>query len=508
MNAAIVRFLRAARLVCPRCGVGRLFTGWFAMAEACSHCGLDFRREPGFYLGSIYINYGITALGTGGLYLLLVYGLGLSHEQALAACLAVAMLFPVWFFRYARSFLLAIDSSVNREQPEWLDAGAPPPGGLAISNEQLAAHRSADASAGCFMGVALALVLLFGLAMAVATLFFAIGSGSSLLAAEPARPADLLPTVGSIERLDPRLDVLVPRDAPIEVLASGFEWAEGPVWIADDRGGLPPGSLLFSDIPRNRVYRWHPRDGLGVFLEPSGFTGPSAYGTERGSNGLTLDREGRLISCEHGDRRVSRLEPGGGKRTLADAWEGKRFNSPNDAVVHSSGAIYFTDPPYGLPRQMDDPRREIGFCGIYRLGPDGTVALLCRSMTRPNGLAFSPDEKLLYVAQSDPKAPLWMAFAVAADGTLDQGRVFFDATRLAETRKGLPDGLKVDPAGNLFATGPGGVLIIAADGTHLGTILTGQATANCAFGEGGRTLFITADSLLCRVRLGGTAAAQ
>ena len=229
-----------------------------------------------------------------------------------------------------------------------------------------------------------------------------IGSGRFCLAAEPG--PDLLPTVGSIERLDPRLDTLVPKDATIEVLAMGFDWAEGPVWVPDGKGGLPAGSLLFSDIPRNRVHRWKEGEGVSVFLEPSGFTGAAAYGKERGSNGLAIDREGRLISCEHGDRRVSRLEPEGGKRTLADAWQGKRFNSPNDLVVHSSGAIYFTDPPYGLPKGADDPRREIDFCGVYRIGVDGGVTVLARSMTRPNGLGFSPDEKKFYVAQSDPQA--------------------------------------------------------------------------------------------------------
>ena len=317
---------------------------------------------------------------------------------------------------------------------------------------------------------------------------------------------DRLPTVGSIERLDARFDALVPPGATIEVLAMGFAWAEGPVWVPDDRGGLPAGSLLFSDIPRNRVHRWNAKDGVSVFLEPSGFTGPAAYGRERGSNGLTLDREGRLISCEHGDRRVSRLERDGGKVTLTDRFAGKRFNSPNDVAVHSSGAIYFTDPPYGLPKQMDDPRRELDWCGVYRVTPAGDVALLCRTMTRPNGLAFSPDEMLLYVAQSDPQAPLWKVFRVRPDGMLDEGRTFFDATALFAGRKGLPDGLRVDRAGNLFATGPGGVLVFAPDGTHLGTLLTGQATANCAFDSEGTTLYITADSLLCRVRLTPAAA--
>ena len=317
--------------------------------------------------------------------------------------------------------------------------------------------------------------------------------------AEEGGPADLIPTLGSIERLDPRFDALVPKDAEIEVLASGFEWAEGPVWVKRD------GAILFSDIPRNRVNRWKQGEGLSTYLEPAGFTGPGAYGSERGSNGLTLDGQGNLISCEHGDRRVSRLTSGGGKRTVADNYKGKRFNSPNDVAVHSSGAIYFTDPPYGLPKGFDDERRELDFCGVYRVTPDGTVTLLCDTMTRPNGICFSPDEKRLYVAQSDPQAPIWKVFNVQADGTLDAGKTFFDGTKLfKERKKGLPDGLKVDTQGNVFATGPGGVLVIAADGTHLGTILTGQATANCGFGDDGKSLYMTADSHLCRVKLSTT----
>jgi len=355
---------------------------------------------------------------------------------------------------------------------------------------------------------------------------FHLAAATSLVAqaaaaADPARRQhDERPTVGSIERLDPRLDTILAPDARIEVLAMGFAWSEGPVWVpprdtppetqpsADavlTRGGLPAGGLLFSDIPTNRIMSWRPGHGLEVFLAPAGFTGPGGYGVEPGSNGLALDREGRLLLCEHGDRRVSRLEPGGGKRTLADAWQGRRLNSPNDLVVHSSGAIYFTDPPYGLPKQLDDPRCELDFCGIYRIAPDGSLALLCRTMTRPNGIGLSPDEKTLYVAQSDPKAPLWRAFTVAPDGTLTDGdtggRVFFDATTLLASRRGLPDGLSVDPSGTIFATGPGGVLVFAPDGTHLCTIMTGQTTANCCFGDDGRTLYMTADSLLCRVRL-------
>ena len=312
---------------------------------------------------------------------------------------------------------------------------------------------------------------------------------------------DGLPTVGSIERLHSNIDALIAPGVEIEVLATGFAWSEGPVWVSHSDGGLPSQSLLFSDIPNNRIHCWNLKTGLSVFLEPAGFTGPASYGREQGSNGLALDAAGRLLCCEHGDRRISVLEKNGGKRTLADAWDGKRFNSPNDLAVHTSGTIYFTDPPYGLPDGFDDARREIDCCGVFRLQPDGTVDLVCNTMTRPNGIAFSPDQKKLYVAQSDPNEPILKVFNILEDGRLDAGMTFFDATTLTERRKGNPDGLAVDVQGNLFATGPGGVLVISPDGTHLGTILTGQKTANCCFGEDGRSLFITADMYLCRIRL-------
>jgi gluconolactonase len=225
-----------------------------------------------------------------------------------------------------------------------------------------------------------------------------------------------------------------------------------------------------------------------------------------GSNGLTLDGNGRLVLCQHGDRRVARMDaplsaPQPKFATLADRYDGKRFNSPNDVVFHSNGDMYFTDPPYGMPKQFDDPAREIPFQGVFRRGRDGAVTLLTREMTRPNGLAFAPDEKLLYVAQSDSTAALWRVFDVKPDGTLGASRVLFDSTAMTKTLKGLPDGLKIDTDGNLFATGPGGVLVLSPQGKHLGTIFTGQATANCAFGDDGRTLYITADMYLMRVRL-------
>src|SRR5580704_1138527 len=202
---------------------------------------------------------------------------------------------------------------------------------------------------------------------------------------------------GAIDRLDARFDQLIPPDAKLEKLAEGFEWSEGPVWVRDG------GYLLFSDIPRNSVMKWKEGQGATLFLKPSGYTGSGTWGAEPGCNGLLLDKQGRLILCQHGDRRIARLEKDGSFTTLADRYQGKRFNSPNDGVFKSNGDLYFTDPPYGLPKQYDDPHRELDYCGVYRLSPDGTVTLLSTEMTRPNGIGFSPDEKKLYVAQSDPK---------------------------------------------------------------------------------------------------------
>jgi gluconolactonase len=246
--------------------------------------------------------------------------------------------------------------------------------------------------------------------------------------------------------------------------------------------------------------KWEEGKGVSTYLFPSGYTGATDYGGEPGCNGLLLDSKGQLVSCEHGDRRLSVMTKDGGKRTLVDNYEGKRLNSPNDAVFKSNGDLYFTDPPYGLPNRWDDPRRELDFCGVYRLAKNGTLTLLTKEMTRPNGIAFSPDEKTLYVAQSDPKAALWKAFPVKDDGTLGESQVLHDVTAMVGKHKGLPDGMKVDKAGNIWATGPGGVHVFAADGTPLGRIDTLEATANCGFGNNGSTLYLTADMYLCRIQ--------
>jgi gluconolactonase len=326
-----------------------------------------------------------------------------------------------------------------------------------------------------------------------AVLAVLVVAGGRASAQTPMAPASKA-TLGTIERLDARLDDLIPRDAAIETLAEGFDWSEGPVWVP--RGKY----LLFSDVPQNVVYQWQEGRGLRVFLKPSGYTGSIPRGGEPGSNGLLLDGDGRLVLCQHGDRRVARREKDGTFTVLADRYQGKRLNSPNDGVYHSGGALYFTDPPYGLLGKNDDPQKELDFNGVYRLSPDGTLTLLTKELTYPNGIGLSPDEKTLYVANSDPERALWMAYDVQDDGTIARGRVFSDATRWVPSRKGLPDGLKVDRRGNLFATGPGGIFVFAPDGTHLGTLATGEATANCGWGDDGSVLYITADMYLGRLK--------
>ena len=302
-------------------------------------------------------------------------------------------------------------------------------------------------------------------------------------------------TIGHIERIDADFDRLVPADATIDVLAEGFDWSEGPVWVDDGR------YLLFSDIPRNQIVKWREGEGISIFMQPAGYTGkPRFEGGEPGTNGLILDAQGRLVMCCHGDRLIRRIEKDGSATTLVSAYEGKRLNSPNDLVYHSRGDLYFTDPPYGLPKGFEDPARELDYCGVYRLSPTGQVTLLTHEMTRPNGIGLSPDEKTLYVAQSDSKAAIWKAFPVQADGNLGTGRVLFDATEWMGKRPGAPDGMAIDTQGNLWATGPGGVLVLSPAGKLLGILHTGQRTANCTFGDDGTTLYITADMYLCRVK--------
>ena len=308
------------------------------------------------------------------------------------------------------------------------------------------------------------------------------------------------PTFGSIERLDPAINQLVPPDAELQKLAEGFEWSEGPVWIS--QGDY----LLLSDVPRNAIFKWQPEGSVRLYMKPSGYAGERKELHEAGSNGLAIDSKGRLVIAEHGNHRISRLEsldrPGGKKTTLAESFRGKRLNSPNDLTIASNGDIYFTDPPYGLPKNVDDPAKELDFQGVYRLR-DGKLTLLSKELERPNGIALSPDENTLYVANSHGPRPIWMAYEVTESGGIANGRVFFDATKLREQgRTGGNDGIAVGQHGNLFATGPGGVLVLSPEGEHLGTIMTGVPTSNVAFGgKDGSTLYITADSYLARIKL-------
>jgi gluconolactonase len=318
---------------------------------------------------------------------------------------------------------------------------------------------------------------------------------AGFVAAAPAQDI-LAEPPGTVIRLDPRLDRLVPPDSRLEKLADGLTWVEGPVW--DRRNGR----LLFTDIPENAVYQWREGNGLRLYLKPSGYTGAAPFaGREPGANGLAFDSGGRLVLAEHGDRRVARLEADGTKTTLASHYRGRRLNSPNDVVLKSNGDLYFTDPPFGLPRGFDDPAKELPFQGVYRLTPDGELSLLTSEIRAPNGIAFSPDEKTLYLTDVDPARSAWLAYDVLPDGGIANGRVLFDATGVSHKGRGAPDGIKVDREGHLFGAGPGGIYVIAPDGTHLGTLVTGVATGNLAWGGDGATLYITADRALYRIRL-------
>lgn len=306
------------------------------------------------------------------------------------------------------------------------------------------------------------------------------------LAAQAAEPVPAFQ--GGIERLDPAFDRLVAPEAQVEVLATGFNWSEGPVWR--------DGRILFSDVPENTVFGWGEGErAASVVLKPSG----SLSGDGQGSNGLAVDAAGRLILCQHGERRLARLEKDGRFTVLADRHQGRRFNSPNDLVIARSGAIFFTDPPYGM-KKGEEP--DAPYHGVYRLDADGKVSLIIDDVRWPNGIALSPDEKRLYLAVSDKDDTRVLAYDLQADGSVQNGRVFFAAQALkSATRKGGCDGLKVDTQGNVWTTGPGGVLVISKEGRHLGSILTGVPTGNCAWGGPQRdTLYVTADMFLLRVQ--------
>ncbi len=299
-------------------------------------------------------------------------------------------------------------------------------------------------------------------------------------------------TAGSFARLDPAFDALVPKNAQVEKLAGGFTFIEGPLW-------RPQGALWFSDVVGNVVRQWSSDGTVTEILRPGGYDGNRLpAGGFVGPNGMVADRRGAVLICQHGNRCIARVDKDKRVTTLVDKFEGKRFNSPNDLVFRSDGSLYFTEPPYGLSKGDEDPAKELPFNGVFRLA-NGKVQVLVKDLSRPNGIAFSPDYKTLYVANSDEKRKIWMRYDVVADGTVKNGRVFADVT--AEKADGLPDGMKVDAKGNVYGTGPGGVWVFSPDGKHLGTIQPAETPANCNWGDDGTTLYMTARTGLYRVKL-------
>jgi gluconolactonase len=306
------------------------------------------------------------------------------------------------------------------------------------------------------------------------------------------------PAVGRIVRWDPALDDVLQGTAKIEKLAEGFTWSEGPAWIPDGD------YLLFTDVPENTMYRWSESDGLSKFLQPSGYDGPDlGVLREPGANGLFAEPGGTLLLADSGTRIIARMDLATKKKTpIATAIGGLRFNSPNDVIRRTDGTLFFTDPPYGLKDGNASSVKELKHNGVYRIDTDGTVTLIDDQLTFPNGIELSPNERTLYVANSDPERPIWMAYALNEKGEVIDKQVFADVSDLiSEDQPGLPDGMSVGVGGHLFATGPGGVLVFSPKGKRLGLIETGTAIANCAFGDDGQTLYMTSHKFIARTRV-------
>jgi len=310
----------------------------------------------------------------------------------------------------------------------------------------------------------------------------------------PGRASAALEAPIEVERAGAGVDAIVPADATLEKVAGGFEFTEGPAWTRD-------GALLFSSPNTNVIYRWDPAGIVTVFRAKSGYSGLDiGRYFQPGSNGLTFDAEGRLTICQHGNRRIIRVEPHGNITVMADSYDGKRLNSPNDLVYRSDGSLYFTDPPFGLPDAFRDLKKELPFSGAFRV-KDGVVSLLDATLEGPNGIAFSPDERFLYVGNWDLERKVVMRYEVGDDGGVSAGEVFFDMTDAPG--EDAIDGLKVDEAGNLYVCGPGGIWLLSPEGSHLGTLVLPESPHNLAWGdEDGRTLYVTALTSIYRVRLG------
>lgn len=307
-------------------------------------------------------------------------------------------------------------------------------------------------------------------------------------------------TIGMIERYDCAINQILAPDAIAEVIAEGFKWSEGPLWVEKEK------MLLFSDVPQNTIYKWTPDKGKEIYLKPSGYTGTVERGGEIGSNGLLLDKEGRLVLCQHGDRRMARMQaplnnPQPDFITLAGEHKGKRLNSPNDACYNSQGEMFFTDPPYGLPKQNEsDPTKETPWNGVYKVKKNGEVVLLIDSLTRPNGIAFFPGEKKLLVANSDPLKPNWYVYDVKGD-KLENGTIFYSVAGYDRKLTGLPDGFKIDKKGNVYASGPGGIYFFNSKGKLLGMLKVPYATSNVALSADEKTIYITNHQQVLRLKM-------
>jgi gluconolactonase len=307
-------------------------------------------------------------------------------------------------------------------------------------------------------------------------------------------------TIGQLEKYDPTLDSIIAPNTKAEIIAAGFDWSEGPLWVESQQ------MLLFSDVPLNTVYQWTEKSGTKVYLKPSGFTGNDSKSKEPGSNGLTLDSEGRLVLCQHGNRQIAIMDAALDKPqakfiSLANKYEGKKFSSPNDLVFNNAGELFFTDPPYGLEKRSDDdPQKETTCNGVYKVKKDGTVLLLVDSITRPNGIAFSPDQKKILIACSDPAKPNWYVFDVDGD-TLTNGKIFYSALGFDKSWKGMPDGFKIGKNGIVYASGPGGIYFFNLEGKKLGLLHLTESASNCALSADEKTLYITNDMYVLRVKL-------
>ncbi|WPU96374.1 SMP-30/gluconolactonase/LRE family protein [Mucilaginibacter sabulilitoris] len=302
------------------------------------------------------------------------------------------------------------------------------------------------------------------------------------------------------EQIDPQFNNLVSKNVKAEIIATGFEWCEGPLWIESNK------MLLFSDVKKNVIYKWTKEKGKQVYLKPSGYTGAVPRGGELGSNGLGLNIKGQLVICQDGDRVVSVMDapltkPQAKFIKIASGYKGKKFDSPNDLAFLSNGDIYFTDPPYGLEKNVDDPLKEAKYQGVYKISKNGKVTLLTDTLTRPNGIAFFPGGKTVLIANSDPAKPYWYAYDLDKNGLFTNGRIFYSAKAASKTAEGMPDGLKIDKAGNVFTSGPGGLWFFNRNGKLLGKIKVNDVASNCSLSADEKTMYVTSNHRVLKIQL-------